>query len=67
MKENTKRELRVKFYSNGKYLPSYDKSYYYDIVDDGSFTKAFMSAGYLIYSVCEANTEITARIEKYSC
>jgi hypothetical protein len=67
MKESTKRELRIKFYSNDKYLPSYDTSYYYDINDDESFREAYTSAGYRIMSVCQVNPEITVRMEYYTC
>ena len=59
------RTIIVKFYCNGKYLPSYDKDYIYDLDDDESFNEAFVAAAYKIYEVCEANgKEITVRIEK---
>lgn len=60
-----KRKLIVKFYCNGKYLPTYDKEYIYDLDDDESFKEAYTAAAYKIYEVSEANGEqITARIEK---
>lgn len=66
MKESTKRELRIKFYSHGKYLPSYDESHYYDITDADSLEKAYSAVSFRIATVCENNEDITARVEKYS-
>lgn len=59
------RAIVIKFYSGDKYLPSYDKVYYYDLNDDDSFARAFVSASYKLYEVCDANREIKGRIESY--
>lgn len=61
---NMERAIVVKFYSDDKYLPSYDKVYYYDLNDDDSFARAFTSASYRLLEVCEANSGIKGRIER---
>lgn len=59
------RRITVKFYSGNHYLPSYDKTFEYDLNDDESFNKAWTAAAYKIYEVSEANgEEIKARIVK---
>lgn len=61
--KNEKRII-IKFYCNGKYLPTYDKEYIFDLDDEESFRDAWVAASYKIYEVSEANgDEITARIE----
>lgn len=66
MEKAQKSELRIKFYSNGKHLSSYDESHYYDITDADSLEKASSAVSFRIVAVCENNEDITARVEKYS-
>lgn len=54
--------LEVRFYSNGKYLPSCDEYFYYDLWDDDSFNDAHMKACWRVNTVCDKNEQITARI-----
>lgn len=53
----------LKFYENGKYLPSYDEYYNYDLNDDNSFMRAYMEASYRLCCVCNKNKNIFGRIE----
>ena len=65
MTKKIEKRIVVKFYSNGKYLPSYNKTYYYDLMDDKSFNEAFANVGAMIHRICDNNKEISVRIETY--
>ena len=53
----------LRFYENGKYLPSYDEYYYYDLDDTDSFNEAFVTASCRLRNVCDKNRNIFGRIE----
>jgi hypothetical protein len=55
--------LVVKFYESGKYIPSMDKLYYYDLHDDESFQMAFCNGACYIQTITGKNEKMTARLE----
>ena len=55
--------LSVKFYENGKYIPSMDKHYYYDLNEDESFQMAFCNGACYIQTITGENEKMTARLE----
>ena len=53
----------LKFYEDGRHIPSYDEYYYYDLNDDKSFDSAFMAAACKLNRICDRNKNIYGRIE----
>ena len=54
----------IRHYSNGKYLPSYDKEFSYDLNDDKNYEEVHAEIGAYISRICIMNSNITVRVEE---